>query len=94
MQTMIIRPPTPEEVLCIMDEMEWLYFNNHETLRKHSNYDCAQEALTCEWLIEQGMMPDTTQYNYEDSSYGRYWNKEIDGFAEEFCDYQCEDKTK
>jgi hypothetical protein len=49
------RPPQPSE--CV----ELLWFTYFDNVRFQEEYDCMQEALTCEWDIERGMMPDPTE---------------------------------
>lgn len=48
-----LRPPTPEEVV---------EFGQHDVLTLVMECDCMQEALTAEWMIEQGLMPDPTEF--------------------------------
>lgn len=47
------RPPQPHEVLA-----SWVF---------DEDYDSMQEALTAEWLIEQGLIPDPTQFWFGNS---------------------------
>jgi hypothetical protein len=51
-------------------------------------YDAMQEALTCEWLIEQGLMPDPSEFTFF----------AIAGIKSDYAyephGWLCEDKTK
>ena len=51
---MISRPPTVREKLG-----EWLWYTSPDW----EDFDCMQEALTAEWLIKQGFMPDPSDYD-------------------------------
>jgi hypothetical protein len=51
------RPPTPNEVLPFDDEGYADYYAHDDEM---------QEALTCEWLIQEKLMPDPTDYNYRE----------------------------
>lgn len=44
----MIRPPTPDECIPVLWWSDW----------SDKERDAMQEALTCEWLIEHGFMPD------------------------------------
>ena len=73
------RPPRPMHVL---DWSEWIdnnFYNNEEAM---------QEALTCEWLIEQGLMPDPTECNVSWGSKDQFNSLEIEHR------WVVEDKTK
>ena len=53
------RPPTSEE--CIIDN-EWFHFNGYADGWR-LELDCMQEALTAEWLISEGFMPDPSTWS-------------------------------
>ncbi len=50
---MINRPPTPADLL---DAIEYV------SVYMSDDMDCMQEALTVEWLIEQRLMPDPSEF--------------------------------
>lgn len=79
---MINRPPTPEEAFT-RDELF--------TQVPYSEDECVQEALTCEWLIAQGLMPDPADLLCRDckniGEHCGYYSEHIDGWT-------CEDKTQ
>lgn len=61
---MIIRPSIP---YCLLWSNHGLNTNNYlediDNIRENYNEMC--EALICEWLVEQELMPDTTEYSKE-----------------------------
>jgi hypothetical protein len=90
------RPPTPREYLGFG---EWcdVVFQQEECDEKQNS--AMQEALTAEWLIEQGLMPDPTDFPPPVREYmwrpfkGEWYIKRkiINGFV---CYDVSEDKTK
>lgn len=53
------RPPTPKEYLGFEEWCDVVYKESEECDKKQD--DAMQEALTAEWLIEHGLMPDPTE---------------------------------
>jgi hypothetical protein len=56
---MINRPPTPIDVLEYVDWLDELYCIPTSVNIEQSN--AMQEAITAEWLIEYGFMPDPSR---------------------------------
>lgn len=56
------------------------------------NISAMQEALTCEWLIEQGLMPDPTEFRPMFTQ--RLYDLTSDNTKHKAADWICEDKTK
>lgn len=81
---MINRPPTPEDAVLWSDyPYTW------------SDVDyCMQEALTCEWLIQMGLMPDPSELYYTNKSGVVYigWRKE--NRLSDWPEWDIEDKTR
>lgn len=78
-----LRPPTPQEAIDWRGVRTTVYpYKDFWTL----NMDCMEEALTAEWLIEYGLMPDPTDFHTEDS-----WHMRCIGI---FIQYVCEDRTQ
>lgn len=79
---MISRPPKPEEVLA-MGEFPLLAVRPLFDV-DIKQIEAMQEALTVNWLIEQGFMPDPSEFNVFK---GEFW----------ICEYEscwvCEDRT-
>lgn len=75
------RPPLTHEVL-IWDEH---FFYGDEN-------NCQQEALTCEWLIENGLMPDPTET--ENHSVLHSDKKRLDFVRGISWTWLCEEKTQ
>ncbi len=55
------RPPDPEDVLEVSELQELLFTLNPFGVDL-DQVKCMQEALTCEWLIEYGFMPDPSEF--------------------------------
>jgi len=77
------RPPTPDEVIA----EPWTEYCK----RKGRDVSGMQEALTCEWLIEQGLMPDPTEYLQQGFVVFRHGEFTMPAVR---IDWRCEDKTK
>jgi hypothetical protein len=64
------RPPLVDEVII---DTEWCNLNGYADGWR-LELDNMQEALTCEWLIEKGFMPDPTEYGgHEYWDTGMHW---------------------
>lgn len=73
---MISRPRTPDEIIT-----PWI-------ASYEGNWNAMQEALTAEWLIEQGLMPDPSEFYLLRANGGlASWCVREDG-------WQCQDKRK
>lgn len=76
------RPYLPTEDRYDVDGFEYQYLMRPLDYEyDDEELECMQQALTCEWLIEYGFMPDPTNYDY-----GDYYIDEEPWF--------CEDKTQ
>jgi hypothetical protein len=66
------RPPTPEEIIPVLWWTDW----------SDKERDAMQEALTAEWLIEQGLMPCPSK------------SLRFANISHDYTFWVCEDKTK
>lgn len=79
------RPPTTRTVVLSIDRYDEIHYQDD----CDEQIECAWEAAFCEWLIEQGLMPDSTEFDEQTHPFtnpGKAFRKFITWF--------CEDKTK
>lgn len=87
------RPPQPTDLLWYMKD-GWAHnycFLIPEMAEKYDSLEasCMQEALTAEWLIEQGFMPDPSSADFREEHNGSIW---LD-WDSPHADWVCEDKS-
>lgn len=80
---MINRPPSPRELLIPFPLVN--HMRDAIQLEMSDDYKYMQEALTVEWLIEQGLMPDYYDFDRRRYIKGPWWTTVY---------WYCEDKTQ